>query len=205
MGQSQSAPSIRKIEASKKENINKSKKEMRAWGGCRYPVRCKPVDSVSQLNKKLNEFFEQYFTDDNRPSVNDLAIFLGYPSQRAIYREINNPCPNNIDYQALLERAVGIIDDRIVKSMMDISEVAQDYRGFDSALKRMDSINAKYETAATEGKASGLSININISSKMDAKLVDVMDSLKKAVTLPEAEKPVEASYTEIEDAEVSNG
>ena len=138
---------IREIESKKLENIKKTKKQMSEWGLYRYPTPLKKIPSISILRKKLDEFFDshntQYSNASDLPTVTELALFLGYPSQRALYNEINNPNQTEPEYAMYLERAVSLITDRITRKQMEIAEVGKRWEGIGAVLDREDRISEK--------------------------------------------------------------
>src|SRR5574344_1395482 len=129
-------PTIRETEMKRVESLALKKKEMQSWGMYKYPTPTKRIKSVSMLRKKIEQFFEENPVDqvkaDKLPTPTQLAVYLGYPSARAMYDEINNP--KEPDYSAILARGVDIIKDALGKRQLKIAEEKEDWKGIDAYL-----------------------------------------------------------------------
>lgn len=118
------------------------------------------------MKKRLVEFFEH--TDNNPthaehlPTPSQLAVFLGYSSAQAMYRDINNPevAP---EYAQLLDRAVDILKDNLQRRQLRYAEARSDWQGVDAILQRMD--KAQERTEPVEDKDKNINININIEKQ----------------------------------------
>lgn len=157
---------IREKEQRKIENINKSKQEMNSWGIYRYPTPTKKVKSISLLRKKLNQFFMENSaeeTADRLPTPTRLAIYLGYASSTAMYKDINDR--TEPEYSDLLARAVDMIKDALQKRQLEIAESKEDWHGIEAVLQRMD----KAQGLDTKKSQNDVNINISIEEKQRIK------------------------------------
>ena len=157
---------IREKEQRKIENINKSKQEMNSWGIYRYPTPTKKVKSISLLRKKLNQFFMENSaeeTADRLPTPTRLAIYLGYASSTAMYKDINDRAEP--EYSDLLARAVDMIKDALQKRQLEIAESKEDWHGIEAVLQRMD----KAQGLDTKKSQNDVNINISIEEKQRIK------------------------------------
>lgn len=157
---------IREKEQRKIENINKSKQEMNSWGIYRYPTPTKKVKSISLLRKKLNQFFMENSADetaDRLPTPTRLAIYLGYASSTAMYKDINDR--TEPEYSDLLARAVDMIKDALQKRQLEIAESKEDWHGIEAVLQRMD----KAQGLDTKRSQNDVNINISIEEKQRIK------------------------------------
>lgn len=198
---SASYPTIREVESRKLENINKQKAQIREWGLYKYPTPTKRIKSVSQLKKKLDEFFETHPIDNKTkavdlPTPTQLAVFLGYPSQASLFAEINNPVEP--EYSAFLARAVDLIRDALMRKQMGIAERAGKWEGIDAALSRIERIDAG--TAPESDSKSAINIQINLNAREKTKnlvnesIASLMSDLKSS-----NQKPVDTDFEEIEE------
>ena len=195
-----SYPTIREIESKKLENINKSKEQVRQWGLYKYPTPTKRIKSISQLRKKLDEFFELHPIDNKTkamdlPTPTQLAVFLGYPSQSALFAEINNPIEP--EYSAFLARAVDLIRDALLKKQMGIAERAGKWDGIDAALSRMERIEEKTMPESDSKSAINIQINLNAREKTKNLVNESIASLRSDLTSSN-QTPVDTSFEEIE-------
>lgn len=198
---SNSYPTIREVESRKLENLNKTKAQVRQWGLYKYPTPTKRIKSISQLKKRLDEFFETHPIDNKTkamdlPTPTQLAVFLGYPSQSALFAEINNPVEP--EYSAYLSRAVDLIRDALLKKQMGIAEKAGKWDGIDAALSRMERIEEK--TMPVEDSKASINLQINLNAREKTKnlvaesIASLMSDLKTS-----NQKPVETDYEEVEE------
>lgn len=198
---SASYPTIREVESRKLENINKQKAQIREWGLYKYPTPTKRIKSVSQLKKKLDEFFETHPIDNKTkavdlPTPTQLAVFLGYPSQASLFAEINNPVEP--EYSAFLARAVDLIRDALMRKQMGIAERAGKWEGIDAALSRIERIDVG--TAPESDSKSAINIQINLNAREKTKnlvnesIASLMSDLKSS-----NQKPVDTAFEEIEE------
>lgn len=198
---SNSYPTIREVESRKLENLNKTKAQVREWGLYKYPTPTKRIKSISQLKTRLDEFFETHPIDNKTkamdlPTPTQLAVFLGYPSQSALFAEINNPVEP--EYSAYLSRAVDLIRDALLKKQMGIAEKAGKWDGIDAALSRMERIEEK--TMPVEDSKASINLQINLNAREKTKnlvaesIASLMSDLKTS-----NQKPVETDYEEVEE------
>lgn len=198
---SNSYPTIREVESRKLENLNKTKAQVREWGLYKYPTPTKRIKSISQLKKRLDEFFETHPIDNKTkamdlPTPTQLAVFLGYPSQASLFAEINNPAEP--EYSAYLSRAVDLIRDALLKKQMGIAEKAGKWDGIDAALSRMERIEEK--TMPVEDSKASINLQINLNAREKTKnlvaesIASLMSDLKTS-----NQKPVETDYEEVEE------
>lgn len=161
---------IREKEQKKIENINKTRKEMLSWGVYRYPTPTKKIKSLSLLRKKLNEFFLENSADetaDKLPTPTKLAIYLGYASSSAMYKDINDR--SEPEYSDALERAVDMIKDALQKRQLEIAENKEDWRGIDAVLQRMD------KAQGLDTKTSKSDVNVNITIEQRQRIKSTID------------------------------
>lgn len=198
--------------------LNRKKKEVENWGVFRYPTSFKPVKSVSQLEKKVEQYFSQFdnlveselisagkgamkehVTKTNLPSVSEFAAFVGYPSANSLYKELRHPSVNTDPrYYFVLEKAVGLIETVYERRAMELGEKASDFRAYTEILKRHDTMRERLEQEdalnGTINNAGG-TININMykgfEKDMNDRITALFDSVNKDV--------VEAEVTEIGD------
>lgn len=193
---------IREIESKKLENIKKTKKQMSEWGLYRYPTPLKKIPSISILRKKLDEFFDshntQYSNASDLPTVTELALFLGYPSQRALYNEINNPNQTEPEYAMYLERAVSLITDRITRKQMEIAEVGKRWEGIGAVLDREDRISEKTMPDTDSKSAINIQINLNAREKAKNALNENLSSFLSELKMSNL-KQIDADVKSIED------
>lgn len=198
---SASYPTIREVESRKLENINKQKAQIREWGLYKYPTPTKRIKSVSQLKKKLDEFFETHPIDNKTkavdlPTPTQLAVFLGYPSQASLFAEINNPVEP--EYSAFLARAVDLIRDALMRKQMGIAERAGKWEGIDAALSRLERVEEKIMPETDSKSAINIQINLNAREKtrnlVNESIASLMSDLKSS-----NQKPVDTAFEEIEE------
>ena len=118
----------------------------------------KPLRSIPRLKEALNEFFEKH-QDDPYVTVNELAIAVGYTDGDALSKALFDE--SNPKYTALLRKAYALVDDALTKRMLYVADKRKDVKGYETALKRMDSKRDKYDPAAMQSDAS-LKISIDI-------------------------------------------
>lgn len=198
---SASYPTIREVESRKLENINKQKAQIREWGLYKYPTPTKRIKSVSQLKKKLDEFFEAHPIDNKTkavdlPTPTQLAVFLGYPSQASLFAEINNPVEP--EYSAFLARAVDLIRDALMRKQMGIAERAGKWEGIDAALSRLERVEEKTMPETDSKSAINIQINLNAREKtrnlVNESIASLMSDLKSS-----NQKPVDTDFKEAEE------
>lgn len=146
------------------------------------------------------EFFESTDNDPRKaeelPTPSQLAVFLGYSSAQAMYRDINNPdvAP---EYAQLLDRAVDLIKDNLQRRQLRYAEKRNDWQGIDAILQRMD--KAQERTEPIEDKDKNINININIERQERIKgFID--EKMELLMAQAEVVEPLELteSVTEVE-------
>lgn len=147
------------------------------------------MKSVSLLRKKVIEFFEKCDSDggtEDLPTPSQLAVYLGYSSAQAMYRDINNPevAP---EYAQILDRAVDIIKDNLQRRQLRFAEARSDWEGIDAVLQRMDKALEKTEPVKDEKKDINININFEKQERIKGLIGDRMSKLM-----------AEAEYEEIE-------
>ena len=166
------------------ESLALKKKEMQSWGMYKYPTPTKRIKSVSMLRKKIEQFFEENPVDqvkaDKLPTPTQLAVYLGYPSARSMYDEINNP--KEPDYSAILARGVDIIKDALGKRQLKIAEEKEDWKGIDAYLSRLDTEADKTDPNTRKGTGtSKTEVNVTVNMERQERIKDYvsdkMDSL----------------------------
>ena len=166
------------------ESLALKKKEMQSWGMYKYPTPTKRIKSISMLRKKIEQFFEENPVDhvkaDKLPTPTQLAVYLGYPSARSMYDEINNP--KEPDYSAILARGVDIIKDALGKRQLKIAEEKEDWKGIDTYLSRLDAEADKTDPNTRKGTGtSKTEVNVTVNMERQERIKDYvsdkMDSL----------------------------
>ncbi len=202
-----SMKTIRQIESDRLENIKKTKKEMQEWGIYRYPTPTKKIKSISLLRKTIEKFFEEHPIDQGTkaqdiPTPAELALYLGYKSERSMYSEINNPNNPYPEYAAYIEQAVTLITNALNKRQMAIAEKANRWEGVDAAINRMNSVNES--TMPKEDKGSiAIQINMNAREKTRALVNDSINALLGDIALCTTKDAGTAVFEDIKE-EVSD-
>lgn len=144
----------------------------------RYPTPTKRIKSISLLRKKIDEFFESHPTDvyaQDLPTPTQLAIYLGYPTQQALFNEINNPIEP--EYSAYLAQAVDMIRDCLLRRQMQIAEIGKRWEGVDAALSRMERIEERTMPISDSKQSIAIQINMNAREKTKQLVNDSIASL----------------------------
>lgn len=163
----------------------------------RYPTPTKRIKSISLLRKRIDEFFEEHPTDvyaQDLPTPTQLAIFLGYPTQQALYNEINNP--TEPEYSVYLAQAVDMVKDALLRRQMQIAEIGKRWEGIDAALSRMERIDERTLPVSDSKQSIAIQINMNarektkqlVNDSIASLLGDLADSNLKNVTPVEEKK-----------------
>lgn len=186
--------SIKDIEFKGKiENINKSKDLFKSWGGNRFPSYVKGIKSKSQLNKQLNKFFEEHPIEqgDRPPKVNELAIYLGFASERDLFRIIEDISPDrDMEVQALIARAVGMIQNAYNDLIINLALVEGDYKGIANVLDRQERIADKYAKKFEDAYKDVPKMEVNVT--MDDKLKDLLNSRLNGLS-----KTIDAKFEDV--------
>ncbi len=163
---------------------------MLSWGIYRYPTPTKKIKSLSLLRKKLNEFFTENSAEGQAhelPTPTRLAIYLGYASSTAMYKDIEDR--TEPEYSDALARAVDMIKDALQKRQLEIAEAKEDWRGIDAVLQRMD------KAQGIDTKKSQNDINVNISIEQKQRIKSTIDDRLDFLN---------ASFEEIKPKELSD-
>ena len=186
--------SIKDIEFKGKiENINKSKDLFKSWGGNRFPSYVKGVKSKSSLNKQLNKFFEEHPIEqgDKPPKVNELAIYLGFASERDLFRIIEDISPDrDMEVQALIARAVGMIQNAYNDLIINLALDEGDYKGIANVLDRQERIADKYAKKFEDAYKDVPKMEVNVT--MDDKLKDLLNSRLNGLS-----KTIDAKFEDV--------
>lgn len=139
---------------------------------------------------------------DGRVTLSELASALGYSSQAALMKAINDA---NLpaDYREALDEAVNLADSMLTQRMLAIAEQKHDYKGYESALSRMDrlreSLDRDLRPAASVpgGTSSILALQVQIG-KQDREQGTAMieDRISALVRRPSASAGPEPVYVE---------
>lgn len=179
---------IRQIEATKFENKDKTAIQMQEWGIYKYPVNPKKkIKSVGLLKKKITEFFESVDLDadtEDLPTVSRLAVFLGYPSQTTLMRDIYNEKLDE-QYRFLLDRAVDIIKDNLQRRQLRFAEQRKDWQGVDAVLQRIDKEQDKARPDTKKDNDINISISIDKQNRIDSIINEKLNSLVEDVSFDE--------------------
>ena len=131
------------------------------------------MKSVSLLRKRIEEFFDRVdhsSSAEDLPTPSQLAIYLGYSSAQAMYRDINNP-EVEPEYAQILDRAVDILKDNLQRRQLRMAEARNDWQGVDAVLQRMDKAQERTEPVKDESKE----INVNISIEKKQRIQGFLD------------------------------
>lgn len=143
---------------------------MQEWGIYRYPTPTKKIKSLSMLRKKIVEFFNEHDAGakaDKLPTPTELAVYLGYSSAGAMYRDIRSG--SYPEYSALLDRAVDVIKDNLQRRQLYLAEKKSDWKGIDAVLQRIDSAQG------IDNNTTNNNVNINISIEQKEKIKSLVD------------------------------
>lgn len=174
---------IRNVNSSRIEKLDKDRKRLAEFNLYRYPCPTKKesVNSLGKLRSKIKKFFEQYEVDggtsaSSLPLPNDLALFLGFSSYRAMAQAINSP--TDPEWSAELERAVEHINSMLMRSELDIATKSKDSKGIDNVIRRLDRINESSMPREADPKSQvNIQINIEHRKKIDDFVMDRVSSL----------------------------
>lgn len=194
-------PTIRETESKKLENITKKRTEMRKWGLYRYPTPTKRIKSVGKLKEAIDEFFEEHPLDVEKasqlPTPTELAMYLGYPSQQALYNEVNNPVDPR--YSAVLAQSLDMIKDALLKRQMDIAEIGKRWEGIDAALSRMERIEERTMPVTDSKSSIAIQINMNAQQKTRQLIDESVSSLIAGLADSNLRNATEAEVEEPDD------
>ena len=207
------------------ENINKAKEIVCSWGANRYPATLKKIKSKSQLQKKVNEFFQTHPLSDDiamPPQVNELAVYLGLAGKHELMQIIENISPTrDVEVQRILMRAVDLIDGAWEQRMMEIASAQGDFRGVAEMLKRQDKLAERYselyarreeredlrriKEEAEERKLQQAREKITRGDNLVSILKDKMDLLAQSIDVTYTEtEPVKSEIPEQEATDGNN-
>lgn len=175
-------------------NINKSKELFKSWGGNRFPSYVKGIKSKSSLNKQLNKFFEEHPMEQGErpPKVNELAIYLGFASERDLFRIIEDISPDrDMEVQALIARAVGMIQNAYNDLIINLSLSEGDYKGIANVLDRQERIADKYAKKFEDMYKDAPKMEVNVT--MDEKLRELLSNRLNGLS-----KSVDAKFKEVD-------
>lgn len=132
----------------------------------------KPLKSVPKLAQALNAFFSEHL-DDPYITLNELAKAIGYSDEDAMVKDTFN-VDNRPEYNALVKKAIGRVEDIYTRRMLAISDKAGDTRGYQIALQRMDKKRDKYDPDSVEQDVS-TKINVSVKVQEDEKIKSMLD------------------------------
>lgn len=197
-------PTIKDVEfKGKLENINKSKEVFKSWGGNRYPSYVKGVKSKSKLNKMIEEFFKDHPLEkgERPPLVNELAVYLGFASERDLFRIIEDIRPErDVEVQNLIARAVGMIQNAYNDLIINTSLAEGDYKGISDVLNRQERMADRY-AKKFEGLVGDVA-KIDVNVTVDDKLKELLDGSLKNLNKHVAKKSVDAEFHDVEPAQI---
>ena len=197
------------MEALRKENIRKTKEELEAFELDILLTPKKPMRSIPKLRKAISDFFRGHM-DDPYVTVNELAKAIGYADEDTLVKDSFN-MDNKPEYNALLKKAIGIVEDIMTRRMLAVSDAAGDAKGYQFALQRMDKKRDKYDPASKqdntqvrvniqmqENEGVKNMLNDRLSALLSAQKGNAIDITPKQIAVREP-VPVEAS--EVADGE----
>lgn len=202
-GKKSGSMTIRKVEESRIDRIGQARKKLAEFNLYRYPcpTKIESVNSLGKLRNKIRRFFEQYEVDGNTkasslPLPNDLALYLGFSSYRAMALAINSP--TDPEWSAELEKAVEHINSMLMRSELDMATKSKDSKGIDNVIRRLDRINESSMPREADPKSQvNIQINIEHRKKIDDFVMDRVSSLMGDMRDP---GPVEdADYEEADE------
>ena len=163
---------IRQMEALRLENQKKNRKDMMEFELDILSTPKKPLKSVPKLAQALNAFFSEHL-DDPYITLNELAKAIGYSDEDAMVKDTFN-VDNRPEYNALVKKAIGRVEDIYTRRMLAISDKAGDTRGYQIALQRMDKKRDKYDPDSVEQDVS-TKINVSVKVQEDEKIKSMLD------------------------------
>lgn len=183
MAKKMSLPTIRSVNSNRIDKLGNDRKRLAEFNLYRYPCPTKKesVNSLGKLRSRIRKFFEQYEVDggtkaSSLPLPNDLALFLGFSSYRAMAQAINSP--TDPEWSAELERAVEHINSMLMRSELDIATKSKDAKGIDNVIRRLDRINESSMPKEADPKSQvNIQINIEHRKKIDDFVMDRVSSL----------------------------
>ena len=194
---------IRDTEARRKE-IVANREELNTWELYRYPTRNKPIKSRSKLRERIEQFFAENEDTPEAITPTRFAIYLGYPSERAMMREINNPNPTDPEYSAMLERGLAMIRDRILDEMLKIarSDKMGGWKGFQAALEYIDKQDDSTNPKASKAGGVNIAVQVNNNSESQRERISLLidDSINNLLKSTEApQKAIDVDSEEMEE------
>lgn len=165
------SPTIRSIEARKKENLQKKRGEMKSFELDILTTPGKPVKSVPRLKEALDAFFDEH-SEDPYVTINELANYLGYSDADALSRAcFDESVPK---YTALIRRAYAKVEDLMTKRMLYIADVRGDVKGYQAALDRLDRKREKFDPDSLLA-AEKPRVNVSIEMRNGETIKSVLD------------------------------
>lgn len=160
------------MEALRLESQKKTRKEVESFELDVLTTPRKPLKSVPKLREALNSFFAAHL-DDPYITVNELAKAIGYSDEDAMVKDTFS-VSNRPEYNALVKKAIGKVEDIYTRRMLAISDKAGDTRGYQIALQRMDKKRDKYDPDSVERDVS-TNISVSVKIKEDEKIKSMLD------------------------------
>lgn len=202
---------IRQMEALRKENLKKSREEMMEFELDVLTTPKKPLKSVPKLRQALSEFFHDH-QDDPYVTLNQLAKAIGYADEDSMVKDTFN-VSNSPQYNALVKKAIAVIEDILTRRLLAISDAAGDTRGYTIALQRMDKKRDKYDPdSKIEETKTQVKVNIQmqeneaVKNVLDARLASLLSAQKgSAIDITPKKLPAKEPVTASASEEASNG
>ena len=169
------------MEALRKENLKKTKAELDLFELDVLTTPKKPMRSIPKLKQTLSDFFRSH-EDDPYITVNELAKVLGYADEDTLVKDSFNT-NNRPEYNSLIKKAIGTIEDMMTRRMLAMSDAAGDVRGYQFALQRMDKKRDKYDPDShSDSVSTKVNVNIQMQENENVKnmLTDRLASLLSA-------------------------
>ena len=185
---------IRQMEALRKENLKKTKEELLDFELDVLTTPKKPLKSVPKLRKALSDFFKAHI-DDPYVTMNQLAKAIGYSDEDAMVKDTFS-INNTAQYNMLVKKAIGIIEDLMTRRMLAISDAAGDTKGYQFALQRFDKKRDKYDPDS-KADESQTQVKINIQMQENEAVKNVLTDRLNALLSAQKSKAVDVTPKQI--------
>ena len=201
VGQWKPSPTIRDTETLRKELVAK-REEMCTWELYRYPTKNKPIKSRSKLRERIESFFRENEGISENITPTRFALYLGYPSERAMMREINNPNPTDPEYSAMLERGLAMIRDRILDELLMSARNDKygGWKGFQAALEYIDKQDDSTNPKASKAGGVNIAVQVNNNTESQRERISLLidDSINNLLKSTEApQKAIDVDSEEV--------
>lgn len=182
------------MEALRKENLKKTRQELLEFELDVLATPKKPLKSVPKLRKALSDFFAAH-RDDPYVTVNQLAKAIGYADEDSMVKDTFS-IDNNPQYNVLVKKAIGVIEDIMTRRMLAISDAAGDTKGYQFALQRMDKKRDKYDPDSKADETQ-TQVRVNIQMQENEAIKSALDSRLASLLSAQRGKAVDVTPKQI--------